>query len=103
KQKEEHIALLSREVDHRSKNLLSLVQATVRLAHGDTPDALKKAIEGRIHALANVHSLLGKAHWIGVDLHTLVAGALSPYFADGGSGMGVGWPGRRLEAGAAEW
>jgi PAS domain S-box-containing protein len=32
KQKKEHITLLSREVDHRSKNLLALVQATVRLA-----------------------------------------------------------------------
>lgn len=83
KQKEEHIALLSREVDHRSKNLLSLVQATVRLAHGETSEALKKAIEGRIHALANVHSLLGKAHWIGVDIRTLAMDELSPYFPEG--------------------
>ena len=85
KQKEEHIALLSREVDHRSKNLLSLVQATVRLAQGDTPDDLKTAIEGRIQALANVHTLLGKSHWIGVDIRGLIAGELSPYHAEGKS------------------
>jgi len=79
KQKEKHIALLSREVDHRSKNLLSLVQATVRLAHGDTPDDLKKAIQGRIQALANVHTLLSKSHWVGVDIRSLITGELSPY------------------------
>jgi PAS domain S-box-containing protein len=61
KQKEEHIALLSREVDHRSKNLLSLVQATVRLAHGDTPDALKKAIEGRIPCPRERAQLVGES------------------------------------------
>ncbi len=79
KQHEAHVALLSREVDHRSKNLLALVQATVRLAQGDTPNAIKKAIEGRIRALANVHDLLGKAHWTGVDIRSLITAELSPY------------------------
>ena len=102
KQKEEHIALLSREVDHRSKNLLSLVQATVRLAHGDTPDALKRAIEGRIRALANVHSLLGKAHWIGVDIRSLVAGELSPYFAEGKSRAELDGPALLLKSRSAQ-
>jgi PAS domain S-box-containing protein len=79
KQREEHIALLSREVDHRSKNLLALVQATVHLAHGDTPDALKKVIGGRIQAIANVHALLAHSHWAGADIRSLVAAELSPY------------------------
>src|SRR4029450_679471 len=94
--------LLSREVDHRSKNLLSLVQATVRLARGDTPDALKQAIEGRIHALANVHSLLGKAHWVGVDIHTLVTGELSPYSAEGKSRANLDGPVLRLKSRSAQ-
>ena len=82
KQKEEHIALLSREIDHRSKNLLALVQATVHLAQGDTPDALKKAIAGRIQALANVHAMLAQSHWAGADIRSLVAEELAPYFPD---------------------
>jgi PAS domain S-box-containing protein len=102
KQKEEHIALLSREVDHRSKNLLSLVQATVRLAHGETPDALKRAIEGRIQALANVHTLLGKAHWIGVDIRSLVTGELSPYFAEGKSRAELDGPALLLKSRSAQ-
>lgn len=85
KQKEEHIALLSREVDHRSKNLLALVQGTVRLAHGDTPAALKKTIQGRIQALANVHHLLGKSHWTGVNIRSLITEELSPYCPEGAS------------------
>ena len=41
KRKEAQIALLTREVDHRSKNLLALVQAAVHLSNGDTPEAIK--------------------------------------------------------------
>ena len=55
---EEARSLLAHEVDHRSKNLLSLVQAAVHFSEGETPAAIKMAIEGRIQALANVHTLL---------------------------------------------
>ena len=102
KQKEEHIALLSREVDHRSKNLLTVVLATVRLARGDTPDALKKAIEGRIHAIANVHGLLGKAHWIGVDIDTLIRAELSPYIGEGKAQADLDGPALRLKSRSAQ-
>jgi PAS domain S-box-containing protein len=83
KQKQEHIALLSREMDHRSRNLLALVQASVHLAQGDTPDALKKAIGGRIQALASVHAMLAQSHWAGADIRSLVAEELSPYSPEG--------------------
>jgi len=83
KQKEEHIALLAREVDHRAMNLLAVIQATVRLAHADTPEALKAVIEGRIKAIANVHTLLERSRWAGAELRSLVAEELSPYLQDG--------------------
>lgn len=79
KLKEEHIALLSREVDHRSKNLLSLVQAAVHFARGDTPDDLKRTIEGRVQALANAHALLEESQWTGAEIRTLFAKELLPY------------------------
>jgi PAS domain S-box-containing protein len=78
KQKEDHIALLSREVDHRAKNLLTLVQATVHLAKGETPNELKAAIEGRIQALANVHGQLALSK-AGVDIRSLVTEELLPF------------------------
>ena len=47
KRTQEQIATLAREAEHRSKNLLATVQATVSLSQSDTPDGLKRAIEGR--------------------------------------------------------
>jgi len=57
KRNQEQIATLAREAEHRSKNLLATVLATVTLSQSDTSQGLKQAIEGRIRALANVHSL----------------------------------------------
>jgi PAS domain S-box-containing protein len=58
KRSQEQIVTLAREAEHRSKNLLANVFATVKLSQSDTPEGLKQAIEGRIQALANVHSLV---------------------------------------------
>ncbi len=60
KQAEERATMLAREVDHRAKNLLALVQATVHLTQADTVDEFKAAIEGRLQALSNAHTLLAE-------------------------------------------
>jgi two-component system CheB/CheR fusion protein len=83
KRKEQHINLLAREVDHRSKNLLALVQATVQLTRADTVEELKTAVAGRLQALANAHTLLSQSRWEGADLHSLVTEELSPYCQEG--------------------
>ena len=44
------------------------VQATVHLSRSDTPDGLKRVIEGRIQALANVHRLFVESRWTGADI-----------------------------------
>jgi PAS domain S-box-containing protein len=79
KRRDEHIVVLAREAEHRSKNLLATVQATVRLTRADTPADLKEAITGRIQALARVHALFVETRWAGADLQNLVAQELSPY------------------------
>jgi PAS domain S-box-containing protein len=79
KRREELIDLLAREADHRTKNLLTVAQATVHLAQGDTPAALKAAIEGRLKALGNAHALLAQSRWAGADLSKLVAEELAPH------------------------
>ncbi len=63
--------------------MLATVQATVRLSQSDTPKGLKQAIEGRIQALANVHTLFVQSRWTGAQLHSLVTQELSPYHQDG--------------------
>ena len=80
KRTQEQIATLAREAEHRSKNLLATVQATVNLSRSDTPEGLKQAIEGRIQALANVHSLFVKTRWIGAELSTIATQELAPYY-----------------------
>jgi two-component sensor histidine kinase len=74
---------LSREKP-RTKNILATVQATVNLSHSETPDGLrlKRAIEGRIQALANVHDLLIKSRWAGAELSIFAARELAPYRGD---------------------
>ena len=83
KRSQEQIATLAREAEHRSKNLLAIVQATVNLSQSATPDGLKQAIEGRIQALANVHSLFVETRWIGAELSTIATTGACSLFREG--------------------
>jgi PAS domain S-box-containing protein len=83
KRTEEYKQVLSREVDHRAKNLLALVQATVHLTQADTVKEFKAAIEGRLRALSNAHTLLADSRWAGAELRTLVTEELAPYELEG--------------------
>jgi PAS domain S-box-containing protein len=102
KQAEEQVRILAREVDHRAKNLLSLVQATVHLTQADTAQDFKRAIEGRIRALSNAHTLLAESRWVGADLRTLVTEELFPYRAEGGSRADVDGPNLSLKPQSAQ-
>ena len=79
KQIEERQLLLAREVDHRARNALAVVQAIVRLTHGSSQQGYIEAVEGRIHALAQAHTLLSESRWEGADVRTLVGEELAPY------------------------
>ena len=102
KRREEQIALLAREADHRTKNLLALAQATVHLSQGETPDELKSAIEGRLRALAHAHALLARSRWAGADLRTMVVEELSPYCQDNPERAQIDGPSLMLEQQAAQ-
>jgi PAS domain S-box-containing protein len=79
KRSQEQIATLAREAEHRSKNMLATVLAVAKLSQSDTPEGLKSAIEGRIQALANVHSLFVQSRWIGAELSAVAKQELAPY------------------------
>ena len=85
KRQETFIALLSREVDHRAKNLLAVVHAIVSLTEGETAAGVKAAIVGRVQALASAHNLLANSHWQGAPLETIVEKELAPYCSEGNS------------------
>jgi len=102
KQAEERERALAGEVDHRAKNLLALVQAAVHLTHADTVEDFKAAIEGRLQALSNAHSLLARSRWAGVDLHSLVMEELAPYRAAETSRADISGPTVVLEPQSAQ-
>jgi two-component sensor histidine kinase/DNA-binding response OmpR family regulator len=92
KEAEDRQALLAREVDHRARNTLAVVQAIVRLTHASTTPAYVAAVEGRIRALAQTHNLLSKSYWQGADLGQLVGEELAPYRSGGGAKVKTSGP-----------
>jgi PAS domain S-box-containing protein len=79
KRSEALVVTLVREAEHRARNVLAVVQAMVRLSQSETPEGLKAAIDGRIRALANVHTLFVQSRWAGASLRTLIEEELAPY------------------------
>jgi PAS domain S-box-containing protein len=79
KEAEERQTLLAREVDHRARNALAVIQSIIRLTRAKSVDDYVTAIEGRIKALARAHTLLSDSRWHGADLATLVGEELAPY------------------------
>lgn len=82
KRAEAHLALLGREAEHRTKNILATVQAAVHLTRADTAEEFKKIIEGRIQALSNAHKLFVQTGWRGAELSALIANELSAFSQD---------------------
>ncbi len=81
KEADERQVLLAREVDHRARNALAVIQSIIRLTRAKSVDDYVEAIEGRIKALSRAHTLLSDSRWHGADLATLVAEELAPYRA----------------------
>ena len=80
---EEARLLLAREVDHRAKNALAVVQAVVSLTRAPTKEAFVAAVRGRISALGRAHSLLAQNRWQGGDLTQIIADETAPYLRPG--------------------
>ncbi|MXP62895.1 PAS domain S-box protein [Roseomonas sp. M0104] len=71
--------LLAREVDHRARNVLSVVQSVVRLTRTEEPRAFVAAVEARIAALARAHALLAQEGWTGAELRAIAEREFAPY------------------------
>ncbi|MBL6080382.1 PAS domain S-box protein [Belnapia sp. T18] len=78
---EERQALLMREVDHRAKNALAVVQAALRLTPREDAHSFAEAVEARIGALARAQVLLAEANWRGADLRSLAEGAMAAFLS----------------------
>ncbi|HEX2216909.1 MAG TPA: HWE histidine kinase domain-containing protein [Xanthobacteraceae bacterium] len=81
KEGEAHLRLLMRELTHRSKNLLAVIQAMARQTarHAGSTEAFLDQFSARLQALATSHDLLVQESWHGASLHDLVRLQLGPY------------------------
>ncbi|HKD26933.1 MAG TPA: PAS domain S-box protein [Xanthobacteraceae bacterium] len=99
---EEHIHLLMSEINHRAKNMLSLVQAIARQTAAHEAEEFIERFTERIQALAANQDLLVRNEWQGVDVEDLVRAQLA-HFADlVGSRVTVHGSPARLNATAAQ-
>jgi PAS domain S-box-containing protein len=79
KSAEERQTLLVREVDHRARNALAVVQSIIRLTRAESKEAYIAAVEGRITALSRAHVLLSQSRWQGANLSRILDEELAPY------------------------
>ena len=73
------VSSLLREVSHRSKNLLAIVQSVaMQTAHhsGSISEFLDR-FRGRLHALSSTQDLVTESNWRGTHLQSLIASQLA--------------------------
>ena len=81
KRAEQTEKLLAAELQHRTKNLLAIMQAlAVRSLRGDhSLDQAREAFLGRLHALARNDQRLTDSAWNGTSLNEVVRSELEPF------------------------
>jgi len=75
-----HQELLIGELNHRVKNVLASVQAVAMqtMRQSTTLDMFGTAFLGRLHALAQAHSILVAREWVGAEVGQIVSEVLAP-------------------------
>jgi two-component sensor histidine kinase len=97
-QASEQRTLLARELSHRAKNTLALVQAIASQTFaGADPDLARRFAE-RLIALAGSFDLLVAANWSGAGLHDTIEAAVRPHRSGEGVRFSIGGPDAALPA-----
>jgi two-component sensor histidine kinase len=98
----EHIHLRMREINHRAKNMLSLVEAIARQTAAHDPENFIERFSERIQALSANQNLLIRNEWNGVGIEDLVCAQLALFAELIGSRITVHGPKLRLKAASAQ-
>lgn len=82
KQSADHTRLLLRELNHRVKNTLAMIQSVARQTIRQNPDPQDfiQAFSGRLRTISDAHVLLADRDWSGVQLYEVIASQLGPRF-----------------------
>lgn len=94
KEAEAHLRLLMRELTHRSKNLLAVIQAMARQTarHSGNIATFLERFSARVQALARSHDLLVAEGWHGASLNDLVRSQLAHYIDGESNQISIGGP-----------
>ena len=90
--------LMTRELLHRVKNSVAVIQSLVRLTapRARNLDEFVASLSGRLSAMAAAHDLLSEMHWRGADLGELVAKQLAHYLSGSDKRLSMQGPAVRL-------
>jgi two-component sensor histidine kinase len=102
KQQEEKERLLMSEVNHRAKNMLSVVHAIARQTATKNPEDFLERFSERIQALSANQDLLVRNQWHGVDVDDLVRAQVAHFAGLLGSRIVVRGPKLRLKAASSQ-
>ena len=104
KEGEAHLRLLLRELTHRSKNLLAVIQAMARQTarHAGSIDGFLNQFGARLQALAASHDLLVRESWYGASLGELIRSQLGGYFDGSSDQVSIEGPALALKPEAAQ-
>jgi two-component sensor histidine kinase len=74
-------AMLMGELEHRFKNVLTVVDASINRASEETQSTTDflSSLRGRLQSIADTQSLLSRSRWKGVSLGDLISAELGPY------------------------
>jgi PAS domain S-box-containing protein len=102
KRAEAAVHFLMREVNHRAKNMLSVVQAIAHQTVASNPEDFVERFSERIQALSANQDLLVRNEWKGVEIEDLVQAQLAPFADLVGSRVAVHGPKLRLNPASAQ-
>jgi PAS domain S-box-containing protein len=102
KEREEKLHLLMREVTHRARNMLSVVDAISHQTVASDPEDYVGRFSDRIRALAAYQDLLVESEWHGVEIGDLARAQLAPFADLIGARIMVCGPKLRLNAASAQ-
>jgi PAS domain S-box-containing protein len=104
KTSEGHLRLLMRELTHRSKNLLAVIQSMARQTarHAGTIDDFLETFGDRLQALATSHDLLVQEGWYGASLQDLTRRQLAKYLDGAVDRVMLSGPAVHLKPAAAQ-
>jgi two-component sensor histidine kinase len=104
KEGEAHLRLLLRELTHRSKNLLAVIQAMARQTarHTGSVETFLTQFGARLQALAASHDLLIRESWYGASLGELVRSQLGVYLDGQAAQVSIEGPAIAIKPEAAQ-